>query len=179
MFSEKFKAIASPTAFLLSSLGVTFTGPNTLVVAGGIGLSMAAAICLLANLIPGFGAKHGRLIPLFALCANVPLTINGVFMIQGGAASGQAGLAIAGACLALANSVFYGSANLRGVFNQISAGCHAQLSIVAGALIATSGFALLDPVLTILGFGYVTEATLRRSPAPLESAAAIEPEIAA
>ena len=178
MLSEKFKAIASPVIFLLSSLGITFTGPNTLVVAGGIGLSLAATACLFANLVPGFGAKYGRLIPTFALCANVPLTINGVFMIQGGMASGQAGLTIAGACLALANSVFYGSANLRGFFNRITAGDHAHLSIVAGALIATSGFALIDPVLAILGFGYVTEATLRKSPAPAPIQTT-EPEIAA
>lgn len=163
MFSEKLKAAASPVIFLISSLGITFTGPNALVVAGGIGLSLAAIACLAASQIDGFGAKYGRLIPFFALCANVPLTINGIFMIQGGMASGQTGLAIAGVCLALANSVFYGSANVRGLFNRIAANGHAFFSMGAGTLIAFSGVALFDPVLTILGCGYITEAALRRT----------------
>ncbi|MDR3096117.1 MAG: hypothetical protein LBV73_03470 [Paraburkholderia sp.] len=179
MLSRKFKATASPVIFLLSSLGITSTGPNTLVVIGGLGLSLAAAACLFASLIPGFGARYGRLIPTFALLANVPLTINGIFMIKAGMAAGHTGLAIAGACLALANSVFYGSANLRGFFGRITASAHAHYSMAAGILIAVSGVALLNPVLAILGLGYVTEAALRKNPMPTPAEDEVEPELAA
>ncbi|CAM2170169.1 conserved membrane hypothetical protein [Paraburkholderia sacchari] len=179
MLSRKSRAIASPVIFLLSSLGITSTAPNTLVILGGLGLSLAATVCLFANLIPGFGARFGRLIPTFGLLANVPLALNGVFMVQGGMASGHTGLAIAGACLALANSVFYGSANFRGFFGKISARGHAHYSMAAGLLIAVAGAALFNPVLTILGFGYVMEASLRKNPLPAPAADGMEPEIAA
>lgn len=179
MLSRKSKAIASPVIFLLSSLGITSTGPNSLVILGGMGLSLAAILCLFANLIPGFGARYGRLIPTFALLANVPLAINGIFMIKGGMATGHTGLAVAGACLALANSVFYGSANFRGFFGKISARGHAHYSMAAGLLIAVAGAALFNPVLTMLGFGYVMEASLRKNPMPAPVAQEMEPEIAA
>ncbi|CAB3778266.1 hypothetical protein LMG28688_00556 [Paraburkholderia caffeinitolerans] len=178
MLSRKSKAIASPVIFLLSSLGLTSTGPNALVVIGGMCLSLAATLCLFANLIPGFGARYGRLIPTFSLLSNVPLTINGIFMVQGGMATGHTGLAVAGACLALSNAVFYGSANLRGFLGKISAKAHAHYSMVAGLLIAVAGAALFNPVLTFIGFGYVMEASLRKRPMPAP-AEEMEPEIAA
>jgi len=170
MLPAELKAAASPLVFLISSLGIAVIGPNAMVIAGGIGLSLAAATGVMSSQNPNFGAKYGWLLPLFALCANVPLTINGILMVRSGMASGQTGLAIAGACLAAANSVFYGNANLRGCLNRISASGHAYLSMTAGALIAASGVALLDPVLTLLGGGFVTEAALRRNPAPVQEA---------
>lgn len=170
MLSAELKAAASPFVFLISSLGIAVTGPNTLVAAGGIGLSLAAATGLMSSQSSNFGAKYGWLLPAFALCANVVLTINGLLMVRGGMASGLTGLAVAGVCLAVANSVFYGNANLRGCLNRISASGHAYLSMAAGALIAVSGVALLDPILTFLGGGFVTEAALRRNPAPAQEA---------
>ncbi len=165
MLSDKLKATASSVIFLISSLGLTFTGPNTLVVGGGIAASLAATICLLINQIPGISSRYERLIPFFGLCANVPLTINGIFLLQGGMASGQTTLTIAGAFLALANCVFYGNANARACINRITANDHAHFSMAAGALIAAAGVALHEPALTIIGLGYGTEAALRRNPA--------------
>lgn len=162
MLSDKLKAIASSLIFLISSLGLALTGPNTLVIGGGILASLAAAVCLFANQTPSIGTRYERLIPFLGLCANVPLTINGIFMIQGGMASGQNPLTIAGACLALANGVFYGNANFRACFNWITEVNHARFSMGAGAMIAASSVASHAPVLTMIGCGYVTEAVLRK-----------------
>lgn len=162
MLSDELKATASSVIFLISSLGLAVTGPNTLVISGGIAASLAAAICLFANQIPGIGTRYERLIQFFGLCANVPLTINGIFMIQGGMSSGQSALTIAGTCLALANGVFYGNANFRACFNWITVVNHARFSMGAGAMIAASGVASHAPVLTIIGCGYLTEAALRK-----------------
>lgn len=162
MLPGKLKATAASVIFLISSLGIALTGPNTLVIGGGIVASLAAAVCLFANQTPSLGTRYQRLIPLLGLCANVALTINGIFMIQGGMASGQNLLTIAGTCLALANGVFYGNANSRACFNWITAVNHARYSMGAGAMIAASGVASHAPVLTMIGCGYVTEAALRK-----------------
>lgn len=162
MLSDERKAAASSVIFLISSLGLAVTGPNTLVISGGIAASLAATICLFANQIQSIGTRYERLIPFLGLCANVPLTINGIFMVQGGMASGQNALTIAGTCLTLANAVFYGNANFRACFNWISVVNHARFSMGAGAMIAASGVASHAPALTMIGCGYLTEAALRR-----------------
>ncbi len=161
MDTQKFLSEAGPIAFFAAAAVTAVTAPNMLVVLGGLGLSAAAAAAYATNTIKDGAKKIGHLIPSFALAANIPLTINGLAMAHQGITTGNANMALAGGLLALANGAFYGISNYKALTSGIAPESHAFNSMAAGTAIAGAGLALQDPVLAMIGAGFVTEAMMR------------------
>lgn len=150
--------IASPVTFLTASAATFITAPNLYVAAGGLGLSIAAGLYTYAA---ATGKNIGRAATAFALAANAALALNGSLMIADGIAVNNTPLVVAGALLGAANGALYGVANACAWLGRINSYGHGSLSQCAGLMIAGSGLALNDPVLAIIGIGFMAEATMR------------------
>ncbi|MBN8520747.1 MAG: hypothetical protein J0L77_02460 [Alphaproteobacteria bacterium] len=159
--TQKLLSYVAPIMFFMTSAATVYTAPNNMVIAGGIGLAASAATAFMATAVKSTTDKVSKLIPAFALAANIPLTINGIILGVQGVEVGNYNMVLAGGLLALANSVFYGISNVRGLKNNIKPIVHAKQSMFAGISIAGAGAVIADPTLLAIGAGFFAEAAMR------------------
>lgn len=152
--------------YLAASVATAATAPNALVLAGGFGLACSA----LSTFLPDRVKDKFRFISCAAAGANIPLIANGVLLGMSGFMASDAGSAIAGSLLAAAN-LNYLKANISSL-NGCSALDHAKASVASGLMIATSGGAMADVPLALIGGAFAIDGALRifearvQSPAP-------------